>query len=175
MNLDEKLVENKVIKEVDVTKYKITDISQIFTVLAFIVLFAIAYFDTQNTLVYLLCTLIFLLCNKFPHELSHYLIGRIQGFKCTVKFGFFMSECRTYGVQTYKQVIAQSLAPLYIYLPVTIILLLSNKDLSIRLLILSLFVYAFGCMIGDFIYVYTAFTHKNAKFTDNGHTLIIEK
>ncbi len=167
--------------EVDITKYKIASTFQIITLAAFVtftVLMVLAVKQEKriiNIFFYLVGAIVVIFLNKYLHEACHYIVGKIQGFKCEMKFGFKMSECRVDGVQSYKQVIALSLAPLYVYIPVSLLILLSGTAFSLKAIytgVLCLFV---GGMIGDFIYVYEALRNKGGRFTDDGHVLIIEK
>ncbi len=167
--------------EVDITKYKITIIfpiiimvaSAVFMVLA--VLAAIRENKLTSLPFYMVGAIAVIFLNRYLHEACHYLVGKIQGFKCEMKFGLKMSECRVDGVQSYKQVIALSLAPLYVYIPISLLILLFSSAfifIAMYLGVLCLFV---GGMIGDFIYVYEALRNRGGSFTDNGHVLIIEK
>lgn len=167
--------------EVDITKYRIAFIFQIITLAAFIafmvlmVLAVIRENRISNVFFYLGGAIVVIFLNKYLHEACHYIVGRIQGFKCEMKFELKMSECRVDGVQSYKQVIALSLAPLYVYIPVSLIILLSGTAISLKVIysgVLCLFV---GGMLGDFIYVFEALRNKGGRFTDNGHVLIIER
>lgn len=166
------------IKQVDVTKFKITKVSQGITLIIFAILYIIGYFRIKSGIskeIVFFITLAYLLFGKVPHELSHYFIGRICGFKCKIKYGLYISQCIFEGKQNYKQLIFQSLAPSYLYIPIIIVLLAIRMPLSLKFVSLSLFTYSVGTMIGDFIYVYFALKNKNASFIDTGHILEIHE
>ncbi len=165
-------------KEIDVTKYRLTAVLQILAVLGLAVLLVLALLlekEKPHLFIYVAGALAAVFLNRYLHEAAHYAVGRLQGFKCEMKFGIKISECRVFGAQTYKQVVALSLAPLYVYIPVTVLVLLSGAPISLKLVytaILSLFI---GGMAGDFIYVAEALKNKGGRFTDNGHVLVIEQ
>lgn len=164
--------------EVDITKYKIAAILQIVVMAVFaaaIFLVFIMEDRKTNILLYLGCVLLLIFLNRYIHEACHYIIGRVQGFRCQLKFGLKMSECRVIGVQNWKQVVALALAPLYAYAPALLLLLLAGIPAKFKLLALGVMSILIGSMLGDFIYVYEAFRNKGGKFTDNGHVLTIEK
>lgn len=169
-------------KEVDITKYnKVAFEFQIFSLgafIAFMVLMIIAAIKENrplNIIFYLVGTVVVIFLNKYIHETCHYIVARIQGFDCQIKYGLKMSECRVNGVQTYRQVIALSLAPLYFYIPVSFIVYLSGIPISLKAMYSGVLCLFLGGMLGDFIYVSEALKNKGARFTDKGHILIIEK
>lgn len=164
-------------KEIDITKYKITAFAQIIAATLFVALIVLAFiFDKslKNILIYIGCIVFFFLINVYIHELCHYIVGRLQRFNCTIKFGMKLSECRVDGEQTFLQVILFSMAPAFLYLPVSVGLLLSRLGLSQKLIVLALLICCLGGMTGDFIYVFAALKNRGGKFTDNGHTLVIK-
>lgn len=168
-------------KEVDITKYRITYISQIVTLIAFAAFFILMFFVAKQenrmwiTVIYIGGTIVVIFLNTLLHETCHYIVGRIQGFRCEIKYGLKMSECRVHGVQSYKQVIALSLAPLYAYIPLSLIIFLSGTPVSLKVIYSAVLCMFVGGMMGDFIYVYEALRNKDGRFTDNGHVLVIEK
>ncbi len=172
-------IEDKPMKiEIDITKYRFTAALQIIVTIMLAICLVIAFIlETHKTFMflYLVGAVIFIFLNKYLHEGCHYIIGRLQGFNCQIKYGFKLSECRVLGTQTYKQVIALSLAPIYIYIPAIVIILLSDAAISLKFLALGIFGLLMGGMAGDFIYVYEAFRNKTGTFTDTGHILLIEK
>ncbi len=167
--------------EVDITKYKITIIFPIIIMVASAVSMVLAVLAAirENKLTslpfYMMGAIAVIFLNRYLHEACHYLVGRIQGFKCEMKFGLKMSECRVDGVQSYKQVIALSLAPLYVYIPISLLILLSGTTISLKAIYSGVLCLFIGGMLGDFIYVFEALRNRGERFTDNGHVLIIER
>ncbi len=167
--------------EVDITKYKITFIIPIIIMVAsavFIVIAVLAVIRENKLTIlpfYMVGAIAVIFLNRYLHEACHYLVGRIQGFKCKIKFGLKMSECRVDGVQSYKQVIALSLAPLYVYIPISLLILLSSSAFSFKVMYSGVLCLFIGGMLGDFIYVFEALRSRGGRFTDNGHVLEIEK
>ncbi len=164
--------------EIDITKYKFSAILQIVVTIILAFCLIISFILEAHKMImflYLIAVIIIIFSNKYLHEGCHYIIGRLQGFQCQIKFGLKMSECRVLGTQNYKQVIALSLAPLYVYLPIILIILLSGATNSLKFLSFGVFGLLMGGMAGDFIYVYEAFRNKKGMFNDTGHILLIEK
>lgn len=119
---------------------------------------------------------VLLLTSKFPHELCHKAVAEKLGFKCKVEFGVFVSESKIRGIQTYKQVIMISIAPLLYFLPMSAILFISSIFISSiinKQILLSILIYWLASMVGDFMYIYYALTNREAKFVDNGSVLLI--
>jgi len=165
-------------KEIDVTKYRMTAGIQILAVLGLAVLLVLALLLEKEKLylfIYVAFALAAVFLNKYLHEAAHYAAGRLQGFKCEMKFGMKISECRVLGTQTYKQVVALSLAPLCVYIPVTALVLRSGASIGLKLVYSGILCLFIGGMAGDFIYVAEALKNKGGKFTDKGHVLEIEQ
>lgn len=165
-------------KEIDVTSLKVIKILLIvflpFVVIPYIIANSIEI-DESRKLIQLAIFVVCLLLNKYPHEFCHYAVGRILGFKCRVKFGLLRSECKVFGLQSYKQLILIAIAPLLFYIPVSIVIFASNILFLYKIVFLSSFMFWLSSMVGDYVYVYYALTNRGAEFGDNGHVLVISK
>jgi len=165
-------------KEIDVKKSKATYIILIVAFLLWLPFFFVLSQAENDPIIRLITSaivLVALFTDKYIHEFCHYVVNRALGFECKVKFGLLMSECKVFGTQTYKQVILGSAAPLLYYIPVSVLVLVSNIAVPYKWVFLSVLILWLSSMAGDYQYIYHALSNKDAVFNDNGTVLVISK